>query len=79
MTGAGLPQPDAEASNETAAAIFQREWRIYRKMVENNYFFHREAYARLRRVLLKEASRPFQFIRPHRRSSTFVGLRGFPY
>ncbi len=62
MTGAELPQPHAEASNEAAAAIFQREWRIYRKMVENNYLFHCEAYAQLRRVLLEEASQPFRFL-----------------
>ena len=36
--------------------------RIYRKMVENDYLFHREAYAQLRRVLLEEASQPFQFL-----------------
>ena len=45
-----------------AAAIFQQEWRIYRKMVEGDYLFHRSAYAALRRVLLEEAPRPFRFL-----------------
>ena len=50
------PAPDS------AAAIFQREWRIYRKMVDQNYLFHREAYSGLRRVLLEDAPRPFRFL-----------------
>jgi len=54
--------PSAEASRDSAAAIFQREWRLYRKMVDNNYLFHREAYSRLRRVLLEDAVRPFRFL-----------------
>ena len=50
------------AAPDSAAAIFQQEWRIYRKMVDQNYLFHREAYAGLRRVLLEEAPRPFRFL-----------------
>jgi len=50
------------AAPDSAAAIFQQEWRIYRKMVDQNYLFHREAYSGLRRVLLEEAPRPFRFL-----------------
>lgn len=50
------------ATPASAAAIFQQEWRIYRKMVDHDYLFHREAYAQLRRVLLDEAVRPFRFL-----------------
>jgi hypothetical protein len=32
----------------SAVAFFQRQWRIYRKLVDNNYLFHREVYERSR-------------------------------
>ena len=53
-----------EAGNSTdhRQAFFDDEWRIYRKVVENNYLFHEEAYDRLRRFLLHEAVRPFRFL-----------------
>ena len=35
-------------SSNPAAALFEREWLTYRKMVDNNYTFHREAYGELR-------------------------------
>ena len=42
--------------------IFQRDWQIYRKMIDNNYLFHREAYACLHHVLASEIDRPFSFL-----------------
>ena len=27
----------------SATGLFQRQWRVYRKVVDNNYLFHREA------------------------------------
>ena len=46
---------------ESALAVFQK-WQLYRKVVDNNYLFHREAYARLHQILVDEGSRPFRFL-----------------
>ena len=51
-----------ESRPKAEAAIFQKEWPLYRKMVDHNYLFHREAYSRLHRVLLEETPRPFRFL-----------------
>ena len=32
---------DNIGSEETTMRLFQRDWAIYRKMVENNFLFHR--------------------------------------
>ena len=62
MLDAQFATSAAKASRNSAAAIFQREWRLYRIIVDYNYLFHREAYGRLRQVLLKGAARPFRFL-----------------
>ena len=46
----------------SAQAIFHVQWRIYRKIVDCNYFFHREVYARLNQILCEEAVQPFRFL-----------------
>ncbi|MDB5563303.1 MAG: hypothetical protein JWN11_2721 [Hyphomicrobiales bacterium] len=46
----------------TAVDFFQQDWQIYRKMVENNYLFHKEAYEQLHKLLVEEFSRPFSFL-----------------
>jgi SAM-dependent methyltransferase len=51
-----------EESTSSAAGIFQREWSLYRKIVDLNYCAHREVYKRLRRVLIEESERPFRFV-----------------
>lgn len=48
--------------HDNAASLFQEEWQTYRKVVEENYFFHREAYATLHKVLVEEVSSPFRFL-----------------
>jgi SAM-dependent methyltransferase len=53
------PHDTADAST---VAVFQRDWMLYRKMVDNNFLFHREAYGRLHRLLLEEVARPFRFL-----------------
>ena len=53
-----------DAPPESAAPIFQREWRPYRKIVDHNSIFHPEAYTRLRKALVEEATRPFRFLDP---------------
>jgi ubiquinone/menaquinone biosynthesis C-methylase UbiE len=50
-------------SPQTASVtVFQEEWQVYRKVVDNNYLFHREAYAVLRNLLLEEMTAPFRFL-----------------
>jgi SAM-dependent methyltransferase len=63
---------------EPAQALFQRQWRVYRKLVENNYLFHREAYAELHRILVDEVAQPFRFldIACGDASASIVALKG---
>ena len=46
----------------SAQAIFHVQWQIYRKIVDCNYFFHREVYARLNQILCEDAAQPFRFL-----------------
>jgi len=48
--------------DEPMAALFQHQWQLYRKFVDNNYFYHNEVYARLHRILVDEAVQPFRFL-----------------
>ncbi len=49
-------------SGNPASDVFEREWRTYRKMVDNNYLFHREVYGLLRQILTEELTGPFRFL-----------------
>lgn len=50
-------------SPETPAqTLFQEQWQIYRKLVDHNYLFHREAYGRLHHVLRDEVEASFRFL-----------------
>jgi SAM-dependent methyltransferase len=51
-----------ERGKEPSQAIFQQEWQTYRTLVDENYLFHREAYACLRQILLDEFPQPFRFL-----------------
>lgn len=51
-----------QTTDASTLAIFQRDWALYRKMVDNNFLFHREAYGCLRGFLLAEFARPFRFV-----------------
>ncbi len=51
----------AEADPSTVT-MFQQDWNIYRKMVDNNFLFHREAYTSLHDFLVGEVARPFRFL-----------------
>lgn len=57
--GVNTHQSDGGPADVT---IFQDSWNIYQKMVENNFLFHREAYAHLHNVLIGEIGRPFDFL-----------------
>jgi len=54
--------PAEDMLEEPSLALFQRQWKLYRKVVDNNYIFHREAYAQLHRILVDEAVGPFRFL-----------------
>jgi len=56
---AGLPLAH---HHDLTPSFFQQQWQIYRKVVENNYLFHREAYGWLHRILVNEVDRPFRFL-----------------
>jgi hypothetical protein len=55
-------KPTGALLNETALALFQQQWQLYRKFVDNNYFYHREVYGQLHRILVDEAVQPFFLI-----------------
>jgi hypothetical protein len=42
--------------------LFQQQWQLYRKFVDNNYFYHREVDGQLHRILVEEAVQPFRFL-----------------
>ena len=50
-----------DRSEESSQAIFQQEWQVYRTLVDQNYLFHREAYACLHQ-LVEEVPDPFHFL-----------------
>ncbi len=43
-------------------ALFLEAWQVYRKMVDNDYLFHRDAYDCLHRILRDEVAGPFRFL-----------------
>jgi SAM-dependent methyltransferase len=52
----------AEFAPMPAQAVFHETWRIYRTLIDENYLFHREAYACLQCILREEVRRPFRFL-----------------
>jgi SAM-dependent methyltransferase len=56
------PHPDTPARDSGDQSVFLNEWQTYRKVLDNNYMFHREVYGLLRRVLMTECVRPFRFL-----------------
>ena len=42
--------------------LFLKQWQVYRKMVDNDYLFHRGAYDCLHRYLKAEVTAPFRFL-----------------
>src|SRR3954454_14293667 len=54
-------QERAIAAGATTQELFLDAWHVYRKMVDNDYLFHRDAYGCLRRIL-EEIDRPFCFL-----------------
>ena len=55
-------KPTGDLLDEPALALFQQQWQLYRKFVDNNYFYHREVYGQLHRILAEETVQPFRFL-----------------
>src|SRR5688572_13458391 len=55
-------QANAVGNVESSATIFQEEWALYRKIVDNNYLFHSEAYHYLHHLLTRDAPDGFRFL-----------------
>lgn len=53
---------DEDAKPAAEQTVFQQQWQIYRTLVDENYLFHREAYACLHQVLAEQVARPFHFL-----------------
>ena len=51
-----------EKSDGNSSDFFRRNWAIYRKITENNYMSHVEAYGKLRQILTDVMKRPFGFL-----------------
>ena len=62
MIASDTGSTSAVAADASTVAVFQQDWKLYRKMVENNFLFHREAYGQLHRVLNDDMARPFRFV-----------------
>jgi hypothetical protein len=71
------PAP-GDKRDESASSLVEKQWQIYRKMVDNNYLFHREGYGEPHRVLADDAVQPFRFldIACGDASMTVTALRG---
>jgi len=53
---------DPEIPEDISTEIFIKNWRIYRKIIENDNMSHKEGYAKLREILTEEMRRPFSFV-----------------
>lgn len=80
MADLNMPSATPGAAGGGVVSIFQSQWLTYRKMVDNNYLFHDEAYGCLRAILQTEAARPFSFfdVACGDASSSVQALRGTP-
>jgi SAM-dependent methyltransferase len=58
MTGAA----DDNSGLAPTQELFLEQWQVYRKMVDNDYLFHRGAYDCLHRYLKEEVASPFRFL-----------------
>ena len=57
-----IQETRGDVLDEPAAALFQQQWQVYRKFVDNNYLYHREAYGQLHQILVDAAVQPFRFL-----------------
>jgi SAM-dependent methyltransferase len=59
-----IPQHEAPPAvrDEKALEIFQHQWELYRKFLDNDYMSSSECYVHLKRFLTADIGRPFDFI-----------------
>jgi SAM-dependent methyltransferase len=62
VSASAIQGTTGDTLDKPAAALFQQQWQLYRKFVDNNYFYHREVYGQLHRILVEEAVQPFRFL-----------------
>ena len=62
MNSSPAPHPDASAVEDSRSVLFQRQWRVYRKVVECDLMEHTKVYGCLRRILREEFAGPFRFL-----------------
>lgn len=76
----GLVSTSHAAADASTVAMFQDNWAIYQKSVENNYLCHAEAYAALRQQLVARGPAPFRFldIACGDATASVAALRGLP-
>ncbi len=62
-----MPHPqinntDLDIPRDISTEIFISNWKIYRKIIENDNMSHRDGYGKLRDILINEMRRPFSFL-----------------
>ena len=56
------PASTGPVADQQAIEVFQHQSRIYQRLVDSNYFRHREVYGILHRILTEQFTRPFGFL-----------------
>jgi SAM-dependent methyltransferase len=62
FTATGSEKDELVARKQAALEQFQQRWHTYRKVVDNDYLSHRQAYATLHDYLLENYPRPFRLL-----------------
>jgi len=56
------PAFDKPVVDGQAIEVFRHQWQVYRRMVDKDYFAHRDVYRILHRILREAVARPFRFL-----------------
>ncbi len=62
MSAAATGSSVAMGDEDLSRALFEQQWRVYRKVVECDLMEHSKVYGRLHHVLQEEVSGPFSFL-----------------
>jgi hypothetical protein len=55
-------KPARDILDEPAATLSQQQWQLYHEFVDNNYFYYREVYGQVHRILVGQAVQAFRFL-----------------
>ena len=55
-------KPARDILDELAATLSQQQWQLYHEFVDNNYFYYREVYGQVHRILVGQPVRAFRFL-----------------